>query len=88
VLVTGQVTIDGYRDADGTAHEVLVGRTADGRWQVVDASDAGERVVDTLDGYDDDRPQAEAVARDYLSMISDPAGPREAIAVSRYVGEG
>ena len=86
--MTGQVTIDGYRDADGAAHEVLVGRTADGRWQVVDASDAGERVVDTLDGYDDDRPQAEAVARDYLSMISDPAGPRAAIAVSRYVGEG
>ena len=56
-------TIDGYRDADGTAHEVLVGAHRDGRWQVVDASDAGERVVDTLDGYDDDRPQAEAVAR-------------------------
>ena len=86
--MTGQVTIDGYRDADGTAHEVSVGRTADGRWQVVDASDAGERVVDTLDGYDDDRPQAEAVARDYLSMVCHSAGPREAIAVSRYVGEG
>ena len=35
---------------------VLVGRTGDGRWQVIDASDAGERVVDTLDGYEDDRP--------------------------------
>ena len=86
--MTGQTTVDGYRDADGSPHEVLVCRIADGRWQVIDASDTGAQVVDTLDGYDDDRPQAEAVARDYLSMIGDSARAREAIPVGRYVGEG
>lgn len=86
--MTDHLTIDGYRDADGSPHEVLVCRTTDGRWQVIDVGDTGEHVVDTLDGYDDDRPQAEAVARDYLSMIGDYAGPREPVAVSRYVLEG
>ena len=56
-----------YRDADGTRHEVAVRQTASGDWQVLDTCAAETRVIETLDGPDDGRPQAEAVARDYVT---------------------
>jgi hypothetical protein len=55
-----------YRDADGAMHLVTVRRTACGDWQVLDTSPAETRIVETLDGEHDDRPQAEAVAHDYV----------------------
>ena len=63
-----------YRDADGARHALVVRKTADGDWQVrdveIDADTA--HVVDTLAGDEDGRPQAEAIARDYLTEIERP----------------
>ena len=56
-----------YRDADGARHEVAVHETAAGDWQVLDTCAAETRVIETLDGRVDGRPQAEAVARDYVT---------------------
>jgi hypothetical protein len=58
-----------YIDGDGIAHAVAVRQTGDGHWQVVDAGVGEELVVDTLLGFDDGCPQAEAVARDYVATI-------------------
>ena len=55
-----------FRDVDGVGHEVIVRRTPTGDWQVLDTCAAGTIVIETLDGGVDDRPQAEAVARDYV----------------------
>jgi hypothetical protein len=74
-----------YRDKEGARHEVVVRATSEG-WQVLDRDvDAGaahevEALTDTQDG----RPQAEAIARDYLTMIEGSAAhagrePGEAI---------
>ena len=41
-----------------------------GDWQVLDRSTAATRVIDTLDGDEDGRPQAEAIARDYLATVA------------------
>ena len=63
--------VGSYRDADGARHELVVGKTADGDWQVLDTSATDEvRVIDTLDGDQDGRPQAEAIAHDYLSTVA------------------
>jgi hypothetical protein len=56
-----------YRDANGARHEVAARQTADGDWQVLDTCAAETRVIETLDGRIDGRPQAEAVARDYVT---------------------
>jgi hypothetical protein len=69
--MTGPEAVGTYHDADGAMHQLLVRETADGGWQVLDL-DAGAnraRVVDTLDGDQDGRPQAEAIARDYLTTF-------------------
>jgi hypothetical protein len=60
-----------YRDAAGARHELVVRRTADGNWQVLDLDIDAEtaHVIDTLAGGQDGRPQAEAVARDYLTTV-------------------
>ena len=60
--------VGSYHDADGIRHEVLVRQTRGG-WQVLDLDTAAKRarVIDTLDGREDGRPQAEAIARDYLT---------------------
>ncbi len=62
--------VGSYHDADGTRHDVLVRQTQDG-WQVLDRDTAARRarVIDTLDGPEDGRLQAEAIARDYLMTI-------------------
>jgi hypothetical protein len=55
-----------YRDIAGRGHNVVVHQTPDGHWQVLDI--AGRvRVVETLTGSEDGRPQAEALARDYAT---------------------
>jgi hypothetical protein len=56
-----------YRDRDGTEHLVLIGRTPEGRSQVLDRADGHTRVVETLTGPDDRLAQAEALARDYAA---------------------
>jgi hypothetical protein len=60
------VTSLSYRDPDGVRHEVAVRETDGGDWQVLDSCAAETRVVETLDGRVDGRPQAEALARDYI----------------------
>jgi hypothetical protein len=61
-----------YRDADGNRHELVVGETDDGGWRVLDANTDTKtaHVVDTLPDDQDGRPQAEAIARDYLATIA------------------
>ena len=81
--------VGSYHDAAGTRHDVLVRETRGG-WQVLDQDTAAgrARVIDTLESPDDGRPQAEAIARDYLTTIeptSRQAGrePGEAIPEER-----
>ena len=54
-----------YRAADGGVHEVVVERTPEGRWRVLDVVPTATHVVETLTGYDDRRAQADALAREY-----------------------
>ena len=56
-----------YRARDGTEHVVLVDRTPEGRWQVLDRAGGDTLVVETLTGHDDRLAQAEALARDYAA---------------------
>jgi hypothetical protein len=65
--VSRRERLDTYRDRDGAVHWVLIRRTSDGDWEVVDAGGDVARVVDVLDGCEDGRAQAEAVARDYVT---------------------
>ena len=63
--------IGAYRDADGARHKLVVRRTAEGDWQVLDIDIASDtaHIIDALAGEQDGRPQAEAVARDYLTIV-------------------
>jgi hypothetical protein len=63
--------IGSYRDADGARHELVVRERADGGWQVLDLDIDAEaaRLIETLAGEQDGRPQAEAIARDYLTTV-------------------
>jgi hypothetical protein len=70
-----------YRDADGVWHTLEVRNTAGG-WQVVDLDDAQERVIETLTGIGDGRPQADAIALDYLTTVGRYCTDREAAAVA------
>jgi hypothetical protein len=56
-----------YHARDGTEHQVLVERSPEGRWRVLDAVENDAIVVDTLTGYDDRLDQAAALARDYAA---------------------
>ena len=56
-----------YRDADGVWHTLEVRQTPDGAWEVIDRAGEQTRVVDTLAGFGDGRPEAEALARDYAA---------------------
>ncbi len=72
--------IESYRDADGAWHELVVRETADGGWRVLDLDleAATARVIETLADEEDGRPQAEAIAREYLTTlgaITTSAGP-------------
>jgi hypothetical protein len=82
-----------YRAADGGEHEVVVERTPEGRWRVLDVADADVAIVETLTGHDDRHAQAEALARDYaaeqqafqVGLRDDPlpSSPREPIGERR-----
>src|SRR4051794_1342599 len=54
-----------YRARDGTDHLITTGRTAEGRWHVLDTTADSAIVVETLTGHDDRHAQAQALARDY-----------------------
>ena len=60
-----------YLDADHARHTLVVRETADGDWHVldIDVTNDTAHVVDALAGDQDGRPQAEAVARDYLTTV-------------------
>jgi hypothetical protein len=70
-----QPQIGSYRDVDGARHELVVREIADGGWHVLDLDVESEtaRVIDTLTGGEDGRPQAEAIARDYLTTVGGTA---------------
>jgi hypothetical protein len=72
-----------YVDAGGTTHDLVVRKTDPGGWQALDVYAEAEHVIDTLSDRRDDRPQAEAVAHDYLTaghFVAAPGrGPGEAI---------
>jgi len=74
-------TAASYRDADGVWHTLQVRHTAGG-WQVVDHADEQERVIETLTGVDDGRPQADAIARDYLTTVGSCGADSEAAPVA------
>jgi hypothetical protein len=61
------VTAARYRASDGTEHRVLVQRTTEGRWRILDTDGQDPVVVETLTGHDDRLAQAEALARDYAA---------------------
>ena len=65
--------IGSYHDAVGDRHELVVRETADGRWLVLDLNGEGVQVIDELAGDEDGRPQAEAIARDYLTTVGGTA---------------
>jgi hypothetical protein len=61
------LTVARYRARDGTRHRVIVRRTAEGRWRVIDVTGSETLVVETLTGHDDGLAQAQALARDYAT---------------------
>jgi len=82
--------VGSYHDADGARHEVLVRQTRDG-WQVLDRDTAAgrARVIEALESPGDGRPQAEAIARDYLTNLGgspERAGREPAEAISEHGG--
>jgi hypothetical protein len=82
--------IGSYRDADGARHKLVVRQIAEG-WQVLDIDVRSDtaRVVDALPDDQDGRPQAEAIARDYLSTAGrhEPgAGPAAGDPISEQGG--
>jgi hypothetical protein len=70
-----QPAIGRYRNADGARHELVVRETADGGWHVLDLDLESETadVIETLADDQDGRPQAEAIARDYLNTVGGTA---------------
>jgi hypothetical protein len=55
-----------YHDSGGARHRVIVRQTPIGDWQVLDTSRGGTDLIETLRAGEDERAQAEAVARDYI----------------------
>ena len=63
--------IGSYRDAVGARHTLVVRQTPDGDWHVldIDVTSGTAQVVEALAGDQDGRPQAEAIAHDYLRTV-------------------
>ncbi len=83
--------IGSYRDRDGARHRLMVRASADGGWHVLDvnATSGTTHTVETLTGEQDGRPQAEAIARDYLVTVersATAAGREPAEAISEQGG--
>jgi hypothetical protein len=53
-----------YRARDGTEHRVVIRRSPDGRWRVLDIAQT-TTIIETIGGNGDGRAQADALARDY-----------------------
>jgi hypothetical protein len=86
-----EFAIGSYRDPAGSEHELIVRASADGGWEVLDldAEDETTQIVETLTGPEDGRPQAEAIARDYLTNLDgspERAGHEPAEAISEHGG--
>jgi hypothetical protein len=62
------LTVGGRYTSPSGAHEVVVVRDGDGRWQVVDRAATDLTLVETLTGHDDRFEQAIAVADDYAAQ--------------------
>ena len=76
--------VGGYRDADGVRHRLVVRRTDDLGWEVVDVDPTSARLVERLTDGVDGRAEAEAIARDYLTTAvhrdgGSGRGPRDAV---------
>jgi hypothetical protein len=56
-----------YRDAAGILHEVVVRKTVEGDWEVLDTCAGEGLVIERLDGRVDGEAQADAVAGDYVT---------------------
>ena len=54
-----------YQDASGVQHDVIVRKTPDGAWQVVDVSGDETKLIDEVTGVGEGQPEAEAIAREY-----------------------
>ena len=54
-----------YQDARGQHHDIVVRKTPDSAWEVVDISVHNTTVIETLTRRDEGRPEAEAIAREY-----------------------
>ena len=83
--------IGSYHDADGARHKLVVRHSADGDWRVLDIDVTADtaQIVDTLTDDHDGRPQAEAVARDYLATVGGreaPTGPAAGEAIPEQGG--
>jgi hypothetical protein len=57
-----------YRDGAGAVHEIRVECAPGGCWRVLDVGPRGAELVEELSGRDDGRPQAVALARDYVTQ--------------------
>jgi len=62
------LTVGGRYISPSGAHEVVVVRDRNGRWQVVDRGATDLTLVETLTGHDDRFDQAIAVADDYAAQ--------------------
>ena len=83
--------IGSYQDADGARHKLVVRHSADGDWRVLDIDVTADtaQIVETLTDDQDGRPQAEAVARDYLTTVGAreaPTGPAAGEAIPEQGG--
>ncbi len=83
--------IGSYLDGDGARHRLIVRASADRGWHVLDVNATSDttHTVETLTDEQDGRPQAEAIARDYLATVersATPTGREPAEAISERGG--
>jgi len=83
--------IGSYLDRDGARHRLIVRESADRGWHVLDVNATSDttHTVETLAGEQDGRPQAEAIALDYLTIVersATPTGREPAEAISEQGG--
>ena len=79
--------VGSYRDAGGVRHRLVVRPAGDRAWEVVDVDPTDVRLVERLTDGVDGRPQAEAIARDYLTTAPARAVSRDPGAAIQYLSE-
>jgi hypothetical protein len=67
---TADTVVAVYSDAAGVVHRLRVERSPERHWRVLDDGPGGVRLIEELTGPGDDRPQAEALARDYATQAA------------------